>query len=412
MSNSKDQVCVVIGASHAGCQLAESVRKNGWEGKIIVLGDENYLPYHRPPLSKDFLKGDKAVEDILIRPQSLYEKMEVEFRLGHGVTSIDREAKSLTRDDGSSLQYDKLALTVGARVRQVPIPGVEKAGVHYLRTIEDIEAIRPFVAAGKNAVIVGGGYIGLETAAALRGMDMNVTVLEMLPRILQRVTAPVISEFYTRVHTEEGVRIVTDTAVSEITGGEAVEGVACQDGSQFPADLVIIGAGIIPNIELAEAAGLNAENGIVVDEFATTSDPDIVAAGDCTWHHNPVYDRWIRLESVQNATDQARVAGASICGVKQAYNQLPWFWSDQYNMKLQIAGLSQGFDDVVIRGDISSGREFAAFYFEGDKLLAVDSVNMPIAFMVGKRLLTTGQAVDKSNLADSGFDLKLLLKAS
>ena len=409
MSSENNKTFVVIGASHAGCHLAEAARVNGWEGRIVVIGDEAYLPYHRPPLSKDFLAGKKTVTQILIKPEKLYEKHEIEFLLNTRVSRIDRETKSLALEDGSSLSYDKLGLAMGARPRVVPIPGSDKAGTFYLRTIDDIEGIRQHVGEGKKAVIVGGGYIGLETAAALRKLGVEVTVVEMAPRILQRVTTETISNFYTRVHSEEGVNVLTDAGVAEIRGENSVSGVLLNSGEELDADLVIIGAGILPNVELADAAGLKVETGIVVDEFATTSDPDIVAAGDCVWHYNAFYARWIRLESVQNAHDQAKIAGAAVCGVQKVYKQLPWFWSDQYDMKLQIAGLSQGFDDVVIRGDIENSRTFSAFYYKGDTLLAVDAVNMPVAFMVAKKALTEGKTMDKASVADESKDLKSLL---
>jgi 3-phenylpropionate/trans-cinnamate dioxygenase ferredoxin reductase subunit len=410
MSSEDQKTLVVVGASHAGCHIAEAARVNGWEGKIVLVGDEPYMPYHRPPLSKDFLAGKKSVEQILIKPEKLYEKHRIECRLNTRVTRIDRENKLLELEGGETLAYDKLGLALGARPRVVPIPGAETKGTFYLRTIDDIEGIRAFVDEGKKAVIVGGGYIGLETAAALRKLGVEVTVVEMAERILQRVTTESISEFYTRVHTEEGVNILTSAGVAEIKGDETVSGVVLSNGDELAADLVIIGAGILPNIEMAEEAGLKVEGGIVVDEFGVTSDPDIVASGDCVWHHNAFYDRWIRLESVQNAHDQAKSAGASVCGVQKTYKQLPWFWSDQYDMKLQIAGLSQGFDDVVIRGDISSGRTFAAFYFKGDTLLAVDAVNMPVAYMVARKALTDGIAMDKEKVADESIELKALLK--
>lgn len=405
-----EEVFVVVGASHAGCQLAESVRKTGWQGKIVVVGEESHLPYHRPPLSKDFLSGKKEVDNILIRPQALYEKLSIEYLLGKRVTSIDRDKKCVLLCDGQILNYDKLGLTTGARARKVNIPGSDKEGVYYLRNVDDIERIRPHVAVDKKVVIVGGGYIGLETAASLRQLGMDVTVIEMMPRILQRVTAPELSEFYMRAHREEGVTIVTNSAVKRIEGESLPTAVVCQDGRSFPADLVIIGAGIEPNVELAMEAGLEVKNGIVVDEFAQTSDSDIVAAGDCTFHYNPTYDRWLRLESVQNATDQAKTAAASVCGEQKSYNELPWFWSDQYDMKLQIAGLSEGYDDLVIRGDSENSRKFAAFYFKGEDLLAIDAVNMPPAFMIGKKLLLEGKRVDKNLISDESFDLKNLLK--
>ena len=409
MSDTREPICLVIGASHAGCQLAESVRKNGWSGSIQVIGEEPYLPYHRPPLSKDFLSGKKDVEDMLIKPASLYQKNGIDFILNTRAEEINRERKEVRLQGGSTLRYDKLALATGSRPRTIPVPGADKEGVHYLRTIDDIKAIQRYVDPGSRAVIVGGGYIGLETAAALRGLAVEVTILEMMPRILQRVTAPILSDFYARVHEEEGVAIVTNAAIDTIEGGASVSQVLCEDGRAYPADLVIIGAGIVPNTEIAQVAGLEVEGGIVVDSRAATSDPDIFAAGDCTWHYNTRYNRWLRLESVQNAFDQARVAGANICGVEQHYSELPWFWSDQYDMKLQIAGLSQGFDDVVIRGSTVEDRQFAAFYFAGDRLLAVDAVNMPLAFMIGKKLLAAGNTCPKQHVSDPDFDLKQLL---
>jgi 3-phenylpropionate/trans-cinnamate dioxygenase ferredoxin reductase subunit len=255
-------------------------------------------------------------------------------------------------------------------------------------------------------VIIGGGYIGLETAASLKKLGMNVTVLEALPRVLQRVTAPEVSEFYSRVHREEGVNIILEAAVESLEGGAHLEGVRLADGTLLKADLVVIGVGVLPATELAEAAGLSVDNGIVVDEFARTSDHDIVAAGDCTSHYNPIYDRHLRLESVQNATDQAKTAAQTLCGKLEPYRALPWFWSDQYDLKLQIAGLSQGFDRVVLRGSTDHGRSFAAFYFAGDRLLAVDAVNRPKEFMMSRRALTAGQSADPALLADESVDIQ------
>lgn len=404
-----DQTCIIIGASHAAAQLAVSLRQEGWVGAIHIVGDEPYLPYHRPPLSKEFLAGKKTVEEILIRQAPIYEKNNIRFTLNTRVNSIDRANKTVTLDNGETLAYDKLALTVGSRVRKVPITGSDLSGVFYLRTIDDINQIKSCAGEGKNAVIIGGGYIGLETAAALNQLGMTVTVLEMMPRVLQRVTTPELSAFYTRVHTEEGVRIITNTTVSALEGSIQVEQVIGSDGSQYHADLVIIGAGILPNTELAESAGLAVDNGIVVDEFARTSDKHIVAAGDCTLHPNPIYGRTIRLESVQNATDQAKTAAATLCGKEKPYNALPWFWSDQYDLKLQIAGLSQGFDEVIIRGDIQSSRTFAVFYLKDNAVIAVDAVNKPQEFMFGKKLITNKIKVDRSKLADESISIKELV---
>ncbi len=402
---SKDHA-VIVGASHAAAQLVTGLRQGGWEGDISILGDEAIPPYHRPPLSKDYLAGAKHSDELLIRPATFYEKSEVDLLLGTRVTAIDREAKQLTLHDGGTSPYTKLALTTGARVRQLELPGHEQDGVFYLRDLNDVDRIRGYVGRGKSAVIVGGGYIGLETAASMRKLGMEVTVLEALPRVLQRVTAPEVSAFYSRVHAEEGVNIITDAAVEAIEGNGSVTGVRLADGQSFNADLVVIGVGVLPATELAEAAGLEVDNGIVVDEFARTSDPHIVAAGDCTNHYNPIYERRLRLESVQNATDQAKTAANTLCGKLEPYRALPWFWSDQYDLKLQIAGLSQGFDRVVMRGSTDSGRSFAAFYFSGDRLLAVDAVNRPKEFMAVRRALTQGQSADPDKLADESTDIQ------
>jgi 3-phenylpropionate/trans-cinnamate dioxygenase ferredoxin reductase subunit len=401
--------CIIIGASHAGSQLCVSLRQGGYEGDITLIGEEVDIPYHCPPLSKDFLSGGRAIDEILLRPASVYEAANIEMKLGTRVGAIDRDAKTVLTDDGETLNYDKLVLATGARVRHLPVPGAELGGVFYLRDASDVRAIKAKVASGKRAVIIGGGYIGLETAASLRKLGLEVTVLEAMPRILQRVTAPELSNFYKRIHTEEGVTILEGVMASEIkVAGQSLSvETACEQS--FDADMVIIGIGVIPNVELAEMAGLDIGNGIEVNSFCQTSDPNIYAAGDVTWHFNPIYNRHIRLESVPNATEQAKTAAHHINGNPKPYNSLPWFWSDQFDLKLQIAGLSEGYDDIVIRGDIESSRSFAAFYFKGDKLLAVDAVNSPRDFMFTKMVLTKGQSVDKTKLADVACDLKSAL---
>ena len=400
---------VIVGASHAAAMLAPSLRQQGWQGRIIVVGAEASIPYHRPPLSKDYLAGAKSLEEILIRPAKVYEKSEVEFILETSVESIDRDNKTVRLSNNETLSYDKLALTVGSKVRKVNLPGVDLDGVFYLRDLKDVERLSAHISSGANAVIVGGGYIGLETAAVLNGKGMNVTVLEMMERVLQRVTAPALSEFYTRIHEEEGVNIRCGIGVTGFKGNGRVSKVLCSDGSEFSADLVIIGVGILPNTELAEAAGLRVENGIVVNAQAQTSDPDIFAAGDCTFHHNPVYDRWVRLESVQNATDQSRVIAGVACGKEMSYNTVPWFWSEQYDLMLQIAGLSQGYDEIITRGDPGNGRSFAAFYLRAGRVIAVDAVNRPQEFMFTKKLIPAQKTIDKEKLADADVPIKELL---
>ncbi len=401
--------CIIVGASHAAAQLAPSLRQGGWKGKITIIGNDYFLPYHRPPLSKEYLSGKKSIDDILIRPPAVYRKARVRFLLGVRAEVIDRESKRLVLDDAEAIPYDKLVLTVGSEIRRLNVPGAELPGVFYLREISDVEQIKGFMGSGKNAVIVGGGYIGLETAAVLVKLGMNVTVLEALPRVLARVTTAEISAFYARIHREEGVNIVTDALVKEISGSKSVERVSCEDGRSYPADFIIAGIGIVPATRLAEDAGLEVRNGIVVDEYSRTSDHDILAAGDCTSHHNRIYGRRVRLESVQNAVDQAMNAAATLCGKPKPYGALPWFWSDQYDLKLQIAGLSEGFDRVVVRGTMKTGRKFSAFYLKNGHVIAVDAINSPQDFMLGKRMITGGSATDAAMLADENVPLKQLL---
>lgn len=397
---------IIVGASHAAAQTSVSLRQAGWEGDITVIGDEAVLPYHRPPLSKDFLSGQKDIEDILIRPAESYEQANITMKLGVRVGAINRKDKTILTDEGETLSYDKLVLTTGARIRRLPVSGQELENVFYLRDTKDVLAIKAKAETSKTAVIIGGGYIGLETAASLRKQGLAVTVLEAMPRILQRVTAPELSVFYKRVHMEEGVNILENVIAAEIqTQGNGLSVVtSCKQ--ELQADMVIIGIGVIPNTELAKDAGLTIGNGIEVNEFCQTSDPDIYAAGDVTWHYNPIYDAHVRLESVPNATEQGKVVAAHITGAPKPYSSLPWFWSDQFDLKLQIAGLSTGFDDVVIRGDIDGSRSFAAYYFKGDTFLAVDAVNAPRDFMFGKMSLTKGVNLDKAKLSDPTMELK------
>ena len=397
---------IIIGASHAGSQTAVSLRQAGYEGAITVIGDEAPLPYHRPPLSKDFLSGSKSIDDILIRPAETYSGAKIAMRTATRIGAIDRKTKTVLTDDGDRLPFEKLVVATGARIRRLPVPGEDLDGVFYLRDSADVLAIKSKAQSAKTAVIIGGGYIGLETAASLRKQGIDVTVLEAMPRILQRVTAPQMSDFYRRIHTEEGVKIIENVMASKIEKSEFGLAVSTACNKKYPADMVIIGIGVIPNLELAKHAGLDVDNGIAVNEFCQTSDPDIYAAGDVTWHHNPIYDEHIRLESVPNATEQGKTVAAHICGKPKAYNALPWFWSDQFNLKLQIAGLSSGYDDVIIRGDMTGSRSFAAYYFKGVKFIAVDAVNAPRDFMFGKMSLTRGVNLGKALIADTASDLK------
>ncbi|SOB76998.1 3-phenylpropionate/trans-cinnamate dioxygenase ferredoxin reductase subunit [Marinobacter sp. LV10R510-11A] len=416
------QTCIVVGASHAAAQLVTSLRQEGWDGEILVISDERHLPYHRPPLSKAFLSGARTAESLAIRPAAFYEKQNVQFRQGR-VTAINRDQQTLTFVEGAGergsegenekeskvLSYDKLALCIGARVRKVDLPGCDLSGIHYLRDMADAESIKANITEGQHAVIIGGGYVGLETAALLRQLGMQVTVLEMGPRILGRVTAPEVSDFYHRVHMESGVRIHTGVSIGGFSGNGQVGKVVCTDGAEFPADLVVIGVGVLPNTELAEMAGLAVENGIVVDEFCRTIDPNIVAAGDCANQFNKLYACRVRLESVPNATEQAKIAAASICGCNKSSASLPWFWSDQYDLKLQIAGLSQGYDQVIVRGDRRTGRSFAAFYLKEGRLIAADCINRPQEFVLSKRIIAQKLTIQPERLADDSVPVKELL---
>jgi len=295
---------IIIGASHAAAQTSVSLRQGGWTGEITVIGDEAVLPYHRPPLSKDFLSGQKSIDDILIRPVESYAAANIDMKLGVRADAINRDEKAILTDDGDTLTYSKLVLATGARIRRLPIPGEDIENAFYLRDTQDVLAIKEKAETAKSALIIGGGYIGLETAASLRKQGLEVTVIEAMPRILQRVTAPVMSDFYRRVHGEEGVQILENVIASEIKEADGEIEVLTSCKKSFKADMVIIGIGVVPNVELAERAGLKTGNGIEVNEFCQTSDPNIYAAGDVTWHYNPIYKEHVRLESVPNATHQ------------------------------------------------------------------------------------------------------------
>ncbi len=396
---------VIIGAGHAAGQAVASLRQEKFEGNIVVVGEESVVPYQRPPLSKKFLAGEIGLDRVLFKPVEFYAKADADMILDTVVEKIDTAAHKVHLEEGRTLDYSKLIITTGGRVRKLTCPGADLPGVHYLRTIADVEAIRADFSPGAKLVIVGGGYIGLEVAAVAVKHGIDVTVLEMAPTVLGRVTCKEVAHFFERVHGEEGVKILTNTALESIEGDGKVSGIKTGNGDIIPADFVIAGIGILPNMELAADAGIECGNGIVVDDLCQTSDPDVYAAGDCTFHPNPIYQTSLRLESVHNALEQAKTAAAAICGKQKPYGQVPWFWSDQYDLKLQIAGLSQGFDQVVIRGDISS-RSFAAFYLKDGKMIAVDAVNRAPEFMMSRMLLQKGTTVSAERLADESIDMK------
>ncbi|UTI66667.1 NAD(P)/FAD-dependent oxidoreductase [Paraconexibacter antarcticus] len=401
---------VIVGASHASAQLCAGLRQGGWAGEILLIGDEPSLPYQRPPLSKALLAGEATVADLLIRKPEFYEKERVVFRQAR-VTLIDREAATVDLDDGETVGYDRLVLCTGARPRPLDIPGADLAGVHCLRDAADTDAIQRTLATARRAVVIGAGYIGLEAAASLRKLGVDVTVLEAADRVLQRVTAPAISAFYDRVHREEGVDLRVGVGVAAIEGDAAVTGVRLADGELVAADLVIVGVGVVPNVELAQDAGLAVDNGILVDAHGRTDDPAVFAAGDCASYFDARYDRRLRLECVSNAVEQAKTVAATICGKDKTISALPWFWSDQYDLKLQIAGLSTGYDEIVLRGDPRTGRSFACFYFAEGRLVAADCVNRAQEFMFSKRAIGEGLSPDRALLADPETPLVSLLRA-
>lgn len=401
---------LIVGASHASAQLCASLRQEGWTADILLVGDEPSLPYHRPPLSKTYLAGKSSLEQLLIRKPDFYEKEKVTFRQAR-VTTVDRGARTVTLADGETLGYDKLVLCLGASPRRLSVPGTDLAGVHYLRDAADIEAIREGLTTINHAVIVGAGYIGLETAASLRHLGITVTVLEAADRVLQRVTAPEVSTFYSRIHREEGVDIRVGVGITALEGERHVRGVRLADGDFIAAELVIIGIGVVPNVELAQDAGLAADNGIVIDPYGRTGDPNIFAAGDCANYFDSRYDCRLRLESVPNAVEQAKSVAAAICGKEKEISALPWFWSDQYDLKLQIAGLNIGYDEIVLRGDPTTGRDFTCFYLAEGRLIAADCVNRPHEFMFSKRAIAQGLEANRELLADPATELRVLLEA-
>ena len=401
---------VIIGAGQGAGQAAASLRQAKYEGDITLIGDEAYPPYQRPPLSKAYLSGELPIERVYVRAEKFYTDKNIDLKTNTRVESIDPQGKSVTTDSGETIVYEKLLIATGSRPRKLSIAGSDLQGIHYLRTISDVDAIRDSMSTAKNIVIVGGGYIGLEVASVAVSSDLNVTVMEMEGRILQRVTTPEMSAFYHKLHTNRGLNILTNSTVSGFTGTDKTNGVLFKneagEESEIPADLVIVGIGIIPNIELAEVAGIHCDNGIVVDDHCRTSMQDVYAIGDCCNHPNPILDRRLRLESVPNAMEQARVAAANILGDDKVYAAVPWFWSDQYELKLQMVGFSADGDTQVVRGDMDTN-QFAVFYLKDNAVVAVDAVNSPKEFMICKQLY--GKVVDPESLSDSETDLKTLL---
>ena len=400
---------VIVGGGHAAGQAAASLRQEGYDGHVLVIGEEPHIPYQRPPLSKQYLAGEYGLERVHLRPERFYQSKNIEVRSGLRVESIDPKAQTVACADGETIAYEKLLLATGARARRFDTAGSDLPGVHVLRTIADVDAIKRDFQPGRRIAIVGGGYIGLEVAAVAVEMGLEATVLEMESRILQRVATPALSAFYHELHESKGVAIRTGTRAEAFAGTDRLQAVVCGGGERVAADLAVVGVGIEPNVELAQASGLACADGIVVDEHTRTSDPHIYAAGDCTNHPNPLLGRRLRLESVPNAMEQSRVAAANMAGKPKAYAAMPWFWSDQYDLKLQMVGFPAEDDLRVVRGDPAT-RQFAAFYFRDGALVAAEAVNSAREFMAARQLV--GKAVDPAQLGDPGFDLKAAVRGA
>lgn len=376
---------IIVGAGQAGVRAAETLRKLGFDGRLVLIGDEPHPPYQRPPLSKKFLLGEMSEDQLWLQGGAFYAQNAVELMLETSVAAIEPRQKRVCLTDGAELDYSKLILATGSRARALPVPGAELAGVHVLRSIGDVHLLRDRLPALGETVIVGGGFIGLEVASVLRQLGKPVTVLEGEDRLLKRAMTPLLSDFFRRLHEENGAGIKLSQRVTRLIGENRVQAVELADGERLAADLVLVAVGGRANDELAAAAGIPCADGVIVDEHCLAA-PDIYAAGDCARFPLPRYGRAVRLESVQNANDQARAAAQAALGAAGAYDPVPWFWSDQYDIKLQIAGLAQGYDRHITEGDPGS-RSFAVSYYRGDHLLAVDAINAPRAHMLSRRSL-------------------------
>ncbi|MEM9420406.1 MAG: FAD-dependent oxidoreductase [Planctomycetota bacterium] len=414
MSSESQQHCVIVGAGHAAAQLCASLIQGDWEGKLTVVGEEPHGPYHRPPLSKTQLNPEGEAELQWIRPAAFYSDNNIELLTGHLVTAINREAKTLTLDgpDATSLTYDTLVLATGSTHRKLPIPGVDHPRVSTLQTAAQAEAVRNQVPSAKSVVIIGAGFIGLEAASSLSKLGLNVTVLEFADRVLSRVTSPAVSAFFESLHKNHGIDLRTGAQATAIDEQDGQLTVQTKAGDAFPADFVLMGVGAAPNDQLAAAADLTTDNGIHVNEFNQTADESIYAVGDCANQHHPLYDTRMRLESVQNANDQAKTAAAAIAGQPKAHAALPWFWSDQYDVKFQIVGISTGYDQCIVRGTPEPGQSFSAWYFKENQLIAVDAINDPRAYAVAGKIIPMQGKPDQALVADASSELKAILQSA
>jgi 3-phenylpropionate/trans-cinnamate dioxygenase ferredoxin reductase subunit len=400
---------VVVGGGQAGAQAVDTLRREGFAGRLLLICDEPALPYQRPPLSKRYLSGELTAERLPFRHRAFYEEHRVELRLGLQAVALDPRARRVELADGEALGYDRLLLCLGSSARRLTCPGADLPGLFYLRTVADVTPIRAAIKPGSHAVIIGGGYIGLETAATCRQMGCEVTVLELADRVMNRVVAPSVSQFFAQEHRAQGIRIRCDTRVTRLEGTGRIERVVCADGSEIAADAVIVGVGAIATTALASAAGLACNDGIIVDEYCRTQDEAIFAAGDCTNHPSLRFGRRVRIESVDNAFEQAKTAALNLLDRKIAHDRVPWFWSDQFDSKLLIAGLSQDYDQQVLRGDPAS-RSFSVCYLKGRELIAVEAVNHSKDYMAARKLIADRAQMNPTKLANPDVSLKEAVK--
>lgn len=400
---------LIVGGGQAAAQVAVSLRLGGHGGPITLVSDENAPPYQRPPLSKQYLAGELERERLLLRRVEYYESRDVELRLGRRVLSVDRGHRLAVLDDGEELRYDRLVLATGSVLRKLDAPGSDLPGIHYLRSLDDADALRGELAPGRRIVIVGGGYIGLEVAATAAKAGAEVTVLEAGERVMGRVASAAVADWLTGLHRQSGVRIRVGEQVRGFAGRRRVEAVETDNGP-FAADAVVVGIGVLPSVDLARECGLGEDDGILTDEHCRTEDESVLATGDCARAINTALGSAVRLESVQNAVDHGQVAASVILGDPKPYSGVPWFWSDQFHVKLQIAGLARPGDETVLRGDPSSG-SFAAFRMRDGRPAAVEAVSSPRDFMAGRKLIASGAAPDPALLSDESVPLKDLIES-
>ena len=399
---------VIIGAGQSAIQCINSLKKEGYAGSITMIGEEEHLPYQRPPLSKGFLEDSVNKERLYFKKLDFFTENKIQLKLGTSANKVDLENKLVFLSDDTHLSFDKLVFATGSRVRKLDFPGSNLSSIHYLRGLDDAESIKNDLERSKEVVVIGAGYIGLEVAAIAAKKNVTVSVIEMADRVMNRTVDPQISEYYLKLHQNNGVKFIFNNSLEEIKGSKKVESVLCSDGSEIKADMVIIGAGIIPNVELADQAGVFCDNGILVDEFGQTNYKNVYACGDCTSHPNKLLNKQLRLESVHNAMEQSKTVAFSALAKPLEYNQVPWFWSDQYDHKLQIVGLSGEHDNVFMRGN-TKDQKFMLFYTKDNQLIAVDAVNNPKEFLICRKLVANKVKIKSEMISDINTNLNDLI---